>query len=273
MYRMQLSSRRRRLILGAAAVTSCFVVAFALAHDPEPSTQPRHDMRPDYGPPPHGHHPDRPPPPHDQFGGNPDRDFPAERDARMGVGMGFAPRFDRWMPRPEEDISEEEWQEVVALMSEHSPTRLKLLKKVEDEHGEDSRAVQILKRRGVGLKRMLYATQKSSPTTYKFALDQIEIEDEIIAALDDLRAGESPEKRQKLNAATRKFVENNFAEREVWLNMLEESISRQREALKADRDKIDDIVKIRSERFESEYDKMAKRIDEDDDRPPPPDDR
>lgn len=253
---------RRIIVLVVATILSTGVVAaVTLAHDPEAGDQePKQGNRSDRGA------------SHDMRG---DRNIEAERGARRGVGMGLAPRpdqrFKRWMPGPDEEVSDREWDQVVELLTEHSPTRLKLFEKIEAERGPDSPVVKKLKARSVGLYRMLNATREGSPRTYEFAIRQIEIEDEIIRALEALRDGDSPERRDQFNASTRKFIENNFAEREAWLKMLEESIARQRENLESDRKNIDDLTKKRSEFFEREYDRMIGRLDDEgDDRPPPP---
>jgi hypothetical protein len=157
-------------------------------------------------------------------------------------------------------VSAEEWDEIVQFLSEYAPFRLRMYQEVESRIGVDSRAARMLRfRLASGHRRMLEA-QAQGPELFRFAVNQFKLEDSILEQFDLMRReGETPEHRVAIRDLLRKFVENNFAERESRLSRLRAALEREEQLLSQDRLKFDEFVESRERQFREQMEQLQRR--------------
>ncbi|GEM_PF-4822185 len=145
--------------------------------------------------------------------------------------------------RAAEKLSDEDMQEVMAFMREHSPNRVKATESLP----EDSAA-----RRGVmafveARYRALQAVKDEDAQLYDLGVKQVEIEDDLYGLLASAPTVADREKiRDRIRIAVRPQVETNFAERAHRLSRLREALRREERKLDADRARADDLTDART---------------------------
>ena len=87
----------------------------------------------------------------------------------------------------------DEWEEVVAFMQEHSPVRLQMYQKLENEKGVDSNVTLGVRKRAAFRYRELKSLGERKSDLHEFAFKQFKIEDDVLATLAQIRRdGEKP---------------------------------------------------------------------------------
>lgn len=162
-------------------------------------------------------------------------------EQRSGVAVPMRPSGrtgGRWA-----QISDEDMQEVMTFMREHSPHRIKTMEKLP----EDSAARRGVMAFVVARYRSLQALKDEDAQLYDLGVKQVEIEDELYGLLAPARAvGDREKMRDQIRVAVKRQVETNLAERERRLSRLRESLRREERKLDGDRARIDELTDART---------------------------
>lgn len=191
----------------------------------------------------------------------------ATRPGADGARPDGPPRGD-WQGRPERPrgwlgrdmaASPEEWESIAAFMSLNNPVRLELLKRIEDSLGGADRPIAGQIRRTLTARfRELDALKQRRPELYSFALTRLQLEDNILGALRDLKAPDAKKDAidAKLNEKIRASVDNSLAERRARIEQLANALERERKSLADDSTKIDELSAKQRDKFEKEMNAM-----------------
>lgn len=174
------------------------------------------------------------------------------------------------------DPSEQEWEETVVFLEAHAPRRLEMYENfvewIEKRKGSQSPPTRTGGEERIGRgpegiiriarSRMFHRVdslrhlEEADPELYTFALRQFELEDEIYAAMSDVREARASEDTAALEEAEeraheviRRYAQNSFAERESRIERLREELEREQERLQRDRENLDDVVRRLEKRF------------------------
>jgi hypothetical protein len=197
-------------------------------------------------------------PPRDRPGRADRADEGIEPEARRGLGQRLMHR-----PRPDfrsvEPPDDQEWGQILDFIRKHSPNRARIYDEMQGRSGERP-ALEGLRRRFAMRYRALRQVEQSEPQLYDFQLRQLEIEDSIFETLERLRHDrDNAELREQLSQRVRAFVSNNFEERAARLRSLRQRLEQEEQTLARDRETIDDLVKLRRERFVHDFRSLRER--------------
>jgi hypothetical protein len=195
------------------------------------------------------------PPPQER----PDRGERMERDRERG------PRAGRGRIVREED---QRWQDTQAFLTEHSPHRLAMYKRIrteiqgrtDDDNAGRTRQFTLLGRlRGRIVQRVLelQRLEEKQPELYEHALQQFKLEDTLMMHLDTARLAKVQgddatlaDARAKARQAAEIYVDNALAEREAQLRLAADRLAKAREGLERERRRADEAADDLLRRFE-----------------------
>lgn len=185
--------------------------------------------------------------------------------------------------------TEEEWTQTVRFLEAHAPRRLALYQswierfrerqeardagdeqeqtqdhpregqKEDQKEGEDRDS----ERRRPSIQahifhriQMMQSLQEKDPSLYRFALQQFELEDQIIGGLQDVRQAEQEENQtalaaaeERVDAALRQYLENALDERRERIAHLERELAHEKERLSSDEENRDELMRRLERRF------------------------
>ena len=177
--------------------------------------------------------------------------------------------------RPERrDPTEEEWQQTVSFLREHSPRRLELLEEyaARSRQSPDAQPANPdaapttrpaaspwprIRSRIFGRVESMRDLSRSDPSLYAFVLRQFQLEDAMIGGLLDARQardrGEPAVERTAdaaVDDAVRGYVESAFAEREARIDRLRRDLAEEEQRLDRDRGRMDEMMRHLRSRYE-----------------------
>jgi hypothetical protein len=140
-------------------------------------------------------------------------------------------------------LSDEDMQEVMAFMREHSPNRVKAMESLPEESSARRGVMAFV----VARYRALQAVKDEDAQLYDLGVKQVEIEDDLYRLLASARTvGDREKMRDRIRTAVRPQVETNLAERKQRLSRLREALRREERKLDADRAQIDELTETRT---------------------------
>ena len=147
-------------------------------------------------------------------------------------------------PRPENfaEPTAEEWKDIEAFMKIHSPKRLEHL----DDIGDDRQ--QNVKNMFAARYRALNELKDQDPEMYQIRLARMPIEDKVfelgwkLAHNRGVKDFKPDDTRAELRTQLRELIKSRFQERALRLKHLEKRLANERQKLKDDEQRLDDLV-------------------------------
>lgn len=163
---------------------------------------------------------------------------------------GDGERSRRWGRRNSEPVTEDQWQQVMAFMKQHSPRRAEELEKISSDSSRAMFMRNLVRARYDFM--MSLKNDEQGNALYELQVNKMETEDAIYGVLLDSQKKSdtiTDADKAKLRDLVSKLVDTNFKEREHRIVKLERSLDDARKSLDRDKTNKDSVVDNRLNQF------------------------